>query len=137
MSCKRIIVTFLAIMLMGTHSFVYAGQTSPPAIQVEPTETESLAELYNKAGLNSPQIVINTLNNLGISEEELQGYVGQGKKIYDILQEKEVTMRQFKRALTKEYQCRIKEATKEKVITRKEAKRLRDLLKERMSEWEV
>ncbi len=136
MTGKKIILTFLAIMLIGTSQFVYADEASPPAIQMEETE-EGLAKLYHKAGLDSPEVIINTLEALGISREDLQTYVGQGKKIYDILQEKEVTMVKFKKALTKEYQSRIKEATKYKVITKKEAKRLTDLLKIRMKEWEI
>ncbi len=136
MYLKKVVITFLAVILMGTNSYVYANQTTPPAIQVE-THDESLAELYHKAGLDSPEVILNTLADLGITREELQGYVGQGKKIYDILQEKEITMDSFKKALTKEYKSRIKASTKNKVITKKEAKVLRDLLKERMNKWEI
>ena len=133
---KKIILTFLALILMGSSSFVYANETSPQAIQSETSE-ETLGELYHKAGLDSPEVILNTLANLGISREELQEYVGQGKKIYDILQDKEIRTDQFKKALTKEYRCQIKKATKDKVITKKEAKILTNLLKEKMKSWEM
>ncbi len=103
----------------------------------EEPSAQSLAELYHKAGLDSPEIIINTLANLGISGDELQEYIGQGKKINDILKEKQVPMVKFKKALTKEYRCRIKKATKDKVITKKEAKILTDLLNEKMNKWEI
>lgn len=137
MKGKRIVLTILTLMLMGTNSFVYANETtSPPPIQMEAPEA-GIAELYHKAGLDSPEVILNTLANLGITKEELKGYMGQDKKIYDILKEKEITQANFKKALTKEYRCRIKEAVKTKVITKKEGKALTKLLNERMKMWEV
>lgn len=133
---KKVMITFLALILMGSSSFVYANETSRPAIHSEATE-EALGELYHKAGLDSPEIILSTLADLGISRKELQEYVGQGKKIYDILQDKEIKTDQFKKALTKQYSCQIKKATKDKVITKKEAKILTNLLKEKMKSWDI
>lgn len=146
MKYKKIIMNFLAVILIGSNTIIYAneprqlvsqtGLTQDEPVQEEPT-TQSLAELYHKAGLDSPEVIINTLATLGISKEELQECVGQGKKIYDILQDKQIAMAKFKKALTKEYRSRIKKATKDKVITKNEAKILTDLLNERMGKWEV
>lgn len=137
MKYKRVIMILLLALTVGSNGFVYASNsTTPESIQSENAE-QSLAELYNKAGLDSPEVIINTLAALGISTEELQEAVGQGKKVYDILQDKEITMVNFKKALTKEYKSRITQARKDKIITRKEAKVLTDLLKERMNQWEV
>ncbi len=132
MHYKKVIVTFLAIMIIGSNSFVYANEMNQQSIQTE-TSQESLAELYHKAGLDSPEIIIKALDNLGISKEELQAYIGQGKKVCDILQERDISTISFKKELKKEYSCKIKEAAKNKVITKKETKVLTDLLKERMA----
>ncbi|NLI89049.1 MAG: hypothetical protein GX366_01375 [Epulopiscium sp.] len=141
MKYKKSILIFVAIICMGSNVFVYAGQTTPPSIQSESSEdggsSSSLAELYHKAGLDSPEVIINTLLSLGISKEEIRESAEEGKKIYDILQEKEVPMKKFKSALNKEYKLRIREARKFNVITREEAKILTDLLRERMKNWEV
>lgn len=142
MRYKKAILTFLALVLIGSSSVAYADTVSPEATQSETNQTsetgeESLAELYHKAGLDSPEVIISTLGRLGITKEELQAYVGQDKKIYDIIQEENISMRRFKRALTKEYRCRIRQATKDQVITKEEAKVLNDLLKERMKAWVI
>lgn len=141
MRFKKVILTFLAILLVGANSIVYADpveSVEPEANQSDTVEeSQSLAELYHKAGLDSPEVIISTLARLGISREELEEYVGQDKKIYDIIQEENISMRRFKRALTKEYRCRIRQASKDQIITREEAKVLNNLLKERMSQWEI
>ena len=142
MKNKKVILTLLTIMLMGTNSFVYADERNgQPRQQTEisqsSTTEQNIAEIYNRAGLNSPEVIINTLANLGISNEELQKYVGQGKKIFDIIEEREITMIDFKKALTQEYKCQIKRATKNDLITRKEAKMLTSLLKEKMANWGI
>ena len=136
MKGKKAILTLLALILLGTNSLVYANVTSPPAIQCEMSQ-EDFAELYNKAGLDRPEIIINTLAALGISKEELQGYMGQGKKICDVLEEKEIAPIEFRDALAKEYRCAIKRARKSKVITRKESKVLNRLLEQKMANWDV
>ncbi|HHX59743.1 MAG TPA: hypothetical protein GX707_03235 [Epulopiscium sp.] len=136
MKYKKVVLIVLTIMLVGTNSFAYANEMNQKSNQNETTQ-EALAELYHRAGLDNPQIIINSLGRLGISQEELQEYVGKGKKIYDILQEKQVTPAKFKKALTKEYKCSIKEAEKNKVITKEEAKTLMELLKEKMCKWEI
>lgn len=142
MKNKKVILTLLTIMLMGTNSFVYADERNgQPRQQTEisqsSTTEQNIAEIYNRAGLNSPEVIINTLANLGISNEELQKYVGQGKKIFDIIEEREITMIDFKKALTQEYKSQIKRATKNDLITRKEAKMLTSLLKEKMANWGI
>lgn len=139
MKWRRVMLTLLAITLIGSNVFVYANEikTAPTQNEASESEEKSLAELYHQAGLDSPEVIINTLVSLGISQEEIKQAVDEDKKIYDILQEKEVPMKEFKRALNKEYRCRIRDARRAKLITRKEARLLTNLLKERMKNWEV
>lgn len=140
MKFKKVLLTLLAIMLIGAQTLAYADEIAPegrPAPTQSEEAQENLGEIYHRAGLDSPEVIINTLANLGISSEELQEAVGQGKKINDLLEEKKITPKKFKKALTKEYRCRIKKAAQMKVITKEEAKILNDLLKEKMNKWEV
>ena len=139
---NKIIALVLLVMIAGTNSFVYANQANIKAVQNEnqqenQKQEESLAELYHKAGLDKPEVIINVLANLGVSDEDLKEAIKQGKKIYEVLQEREITLEAFKNALSKEYAIRIKQATKDKVITKKEAKVLTKMLEERMNAWEV
>lgn len=139
---NKIVLLTLLVMLVGTNSFVYANEGIVKRVQNENQQEsqkrqESLAELYHKAGLDKPEVIIHALADLGISDQDLQEAIKQGKKIYEVLQEREITLEAFKNALSKEYTARIKQATKDKVITKKEAKTLIKLLDERMNAWEV
>ena len=138
MKYKKVILALIVMMMVGTNSFVYGNEPKAKCVQNESqTQQESLAELYHKAGLDKPEVIIHTLANLGISEEDLKEAIGQGKKVYEILQEKEITLEAFKKALSQEYASRIKQATKDKIITKKESRTLTKLLKERMDSWKV
>ena len=138
MKNKKVLLGLLVMMIVGTNSLVYAQGPRTKCVQNETqTQSQSLAELYHKAGLDKPEVIINTLATLGIGEQDLKQAIEQGKKVYEILQEKEITLEAFKKALTQEYAVRIKQATKDKAITKKEAKTLTKLLKERMDTWEV
>jgi len=138
---KIVILTLLA-MIIGTNSFVYANEGNIKRMQNEnqqenQKQQESLAELYHKAGLDKPEVIIHSLASLGISDEDLKEAIQAGKKIYEVLQERKITLEAFKDALSKEYTIRIKQATKDKVITKKEAKVLTKLLEQRMDAWKV
>lgn len=139
---NKIVVLALLVMVVGTTSFVYASEGIARRVENENQQEnqkleESLAELYHKAGLDKPAVIIHTLVSLGISDQDLKEAIEQGRKIYDILQERKITLEAFKNALSKEYTIRIKQATKDKVITKKEAKTLTKLLKQRMDAWKV
>ena len=139
---NKIVVLALLVMIVGTNSFVYASEGIARRVENENQQenqklVESLAELYHKAGLDKPEVIIHTLVSLGISDQDLKEAIEQGRKIYEILQERKITLEAFKNALSKEYTIRIKQATKDKVITKKEAKTLTKLLKQRMDAWKV
>lgn len=150
MTYKKVILTLLVTMMVGISSFAYADQPrvndvqngnqnngQSPQISQQKNQQESLAELYHKAGLDKPEVIMNTLVSLGISNEELKKAISQGKKVFEMLQENEITLEAFKDALSKEYTIRIKQAIKDEVITKKEARTLTKMLKQRMNEWEV
>lgn len=139
---NKIVILALLVMIVGTNSFVYASEGIARRVENENQQEnqkleESLAELYHKAGLDKPEVIIHTLVSLGISDQDLKEAIEQGRKIYEILQERKITLEAFKNALSKEYTIRIKQATKDKVITKKEAKTLTKLLKQRMDAWKV
>lgn len=143
MKYKKIMIGICMGIIVGTNSFVYANTTRSKHLVTQTQETpsttdqqqEGLSELYHKAGLDKPEVIINTLLRLGITNEELKAQIGQGKKIYDIIQEKNITLDQFKKALSKEYSATIKQAIKDDKITKEEGAQLTKLLKERMSRW--
>lgn len=142
MTYKKVILTLLVMMMVGTSSFAYADQPRVNYVQnnnqsPQENQQESLAELYHKAGLDKPEVIVNTLVTLGISNEDLKEAIAQGKKVFEMLQENEITLEAFKNALSKEYAIRIKQAIKDGVITKKEARTLTKMLKQRMNEWEV
>lgn len=138
MKYKKIVLALLVMMIVGSNSFVYANEGKTKYVQNQNhAQSQNLPQLYKKAGLDKPEVIINTLAALGISEQNLKQAIEQGKKVYEILQEQGITLEAFKKALTQEYAIRIKQATKEEVITKKEAKTLTKLLKERMDTWEV
>lgn len=146
MKCKKLIMSICILMIVGTNSLVYAKEVNiqnqvvtreQNSVTQSQSENESLAQLYHKAGLDSPEVILNTLTSLGISNEELKAAINEGIKIYDLLQQKNITVDEFKKALSKEYNIRIKQAVKDKIITKEEGTQLKKLLKERMSRWKT
>ncbi len=142
MKHKKVILGFLVMLIVGTNSFIYAGDKPLQCVEEEnqqehQRQQESLAQLYHKAGLDKPEVIISTLERLGISNEDIQEAIEQGKKIFEVLQEKEITQKAFKNALSEEYDVRIKQARRDRIITRREAKLLRKLLQQRMDAWKV
>ena len=55
MKYKRIILAILLAMTMGSNGFIYANGARVEYAQSQEVE-ESLAELYHKAGLDSPEV---------------------------------------------------------------------------------
>ena len=83
------------------------------------------------------QIIQASLQKLGIEPEELETLIKEGKKLPEILEMKEITVKKFKKVLLKEYYKVIEQGVKDKQITKTQGKMLKEAIKEKIDEWMV
>ncbi len=81
------------------------------------------------------QVIQKTLEKLGIPPEELEKQVKEGKKLVQVLEEGDISVKKFKKQLYKEYCAAIKEGVKSDKLTKDEGKVLKKAIKEKVDAW--
>ncbi|MDA3730713.1 hypothetical protein PBV87_04260 [Niameybacter massiliensis] len=81
------------------------------------------------------KVIQNALCKLGISNEELEVMIKEGKKLPEVLEMRNIKVERFKKALLKQYYAAINEGVKNKQITKEEGKMLRIAIKAKVMSW--
>lgn len=81
------------------------------------------------------KVIQGALNRLGVSPEELEVMIKEGKRLPEVLEIKNIKVVKFKKALLKQYYAAINEGVENKQITKEEAKMLRSAIKEKVMSW--
>ena len=81
------------------------------------------------------QVIQSTLCKLGISNDELEVMIKEGKKLPEVLEMRNIEVMKFKKALLKQYYSAINEGVKNKQITKEEGKMLRIAIKQKVMSW--
>lgn len=85
--------------------------------------------------LNNFIIIQTTLEKLGISNDELEKLIKQGKNLEQVLKEKDISVRKFKKEVLKEYYKAVDEGIEKRLITPEEGKKLKSAIKETIKGW--
>lgn len=81
------------------------------------------------------KVISTTLEQLGVTYDELQGLIKEGKKLKDVLEVKEINVKKFKKELIKQYNKVIDEGVNEGKLTKEEGKMLKKAIKEKIMNW--
>ncbi|OON96189.1 MAG: hypothetical protein ATN32_06630 [Candidatus Epulonipiscium fishelsonii] len=81
------------------------------------------------------KVIQTSLEKLGVTPEELETKIKEGKKLIDVLEESEIPVKKFKKTLYKEYCKVIKEGVKSEKITKEEGKALKAAIKQKVELW--
>ena len=81
------------------------------------------------------KVIQNALCKLGVSNEELEVMIKEGKKLPEVLEMRNIKVERFKKALLKQYYAAINEGVKNKQITKEEGKMLRIAIKAKVMSW--
>ena len=81
------------------------------------------------------KMIVCTLKQLGMEENEIADYVKQGKKLEEILKAKKINPKKFKKCIIKQYNKAIDEGVKGGQITKEQCKQLKAAIKETVNNW--
>ncbi|OON95560.1 MAG: hypothetical protein ATN31_10755 [Candidatus Epulonipiscioides saccharophilum] len=81
------------------------------------------------------KIIQSALITLGVKQEDLEIQIKEGKKLVDVLDSADITIKKFRKQLIKEYSKVIKEGKKAGQLTREEAKTLKKAVKDKVESW--
>ncbi|MEG0152616.1 MAG: hypothetical protein RR744_05480, partial [Cellulosilyticaceae bacterium] len=101
-------------------------ETKPCKPETKPVE---------KFTIDNFKIIQQSLEKLGVSPSELDTMIKQGKKLIDVLNEKDISVNKFRKVLYKEYCLTIKAGVKNKQITKEEGKLLEAAIKQKVMSW--
>lgn len=81
------------------------------------------------------KMIVCTLKQLGMEDQEIASYIKQGKKLEDILEAKKISPKKFKKCIIKQYNKVIDEGVKEGQLTKEQSKQLKCAIKETVKNW--
>ncbi len=122
---------------------VFACTTAPcpnlattTAAQVAPQTTKEAPQATKEAFvIDNFKIISTCLEKMGVTPQALEGMIKEGKKLPDVLTEREISIKRFKKALIKEYNTVIRQGVADERLTVEEAKVLRKAIKEKVMCW--
>ncbi len=85
--------------------------------------------------LNNFIIIQSTLEKLGVPNDELEVLIKQGKNLQQVLKEKNIPVKKFKKEVLKEYYKAVDEGIDRNLISPEEGKRLKSAIKETIKNW--
>lgn len=124
---------FGVILVSMIGSTAFAAQ-QPNHRRESPTTTQE-----NKNGqpfvLDNFKVIETTLDHLGVKNDELTILIRQGKKLEDVLKEKKIPVKKFKKEVIKEYYRAVDEGIANKQLTTEQSDQLKAAIKETVKGW--
>ncbi len=129
----KILTIVLTILAIQSSCFAYEG-ISGNTLKTS-SNSACLMQEKRRFALNNFIIIQTTLEKLGIPNDELETLIKQGKNLEQVLKEKDIPVRKFKKEVLKEYYKAVDEGIDNKLITPEEGKRLKSAIKETIKGW--
>jgi len=96
------------------------------------TETTDTTTAFT---IDNFKVIQSALITLGVKQEDLEVQIKEGKKLVDVLESSEISVKKFRKQLIKEYSKVIKEGQNSGQLTKEEAKTLKQAVKEKVESW--
>lgn len=130
---KRWIQSITAILLICMVGGSVMGASQVPGTQTTPGSYQ--VEKKRPFMLDNFKVIEATLKGFGVDQNELRAYIGQGKKLEDVLKIEKISLKKFKKQVVKEYFKVVDEGVANKQLTEEQAKQLRKAITETVKGW--
>ena len=80
-------------------------------------------------------VIKDSLKEFGVSGEEVASYIREGKKLEEVLKLEKISVKSFKKEVIKQYNTRVKQGVKEGALTKEQAKKLKQAIKQTIKKW--
>lgn len=129
----KILTIVLSVLSIQSSSFAYTCILND-SLKISSNAVCPMQE-QRRFMLNNFVIIQTTLEKLGISNDELEKLIKQGKNLEQVLKEKDISVRKFKKEVLKEYYKAVDEGIEKDLITSEEGKKLKSAIKETIKGW--
>lgn len=125
-----ILATMIALPIVAGP--IQASQTSPSVYQKQMQETK---EKQMPFMLDNFKVIQQTLENLGVTPQQLEQAIKEGKKLEEVLMQYKISTSKFKRMAIKEYYKAVNEGLEKGQLTKEQATQLKQAIKATVKQW--